>query len=309
MNILITGGAGYIGSEMVRFLLDDGHNVTVLDNLEYGAESLLRYIGNKNFDFDKVDVRRTDLIKSYMSKADVIVPLACLVGFPLCEQRPMDARQINFEVNKWIADNKSDDQMLIYPCTNSGYGVSDDGGVCTEESPLNPISLYGITKVDAERVYQNTEGCITLRLATVFGPSSRARTDLLVNNFVLKAIKERVLVLYECEFMRNYVHIWDICRVYMWMINNFSVLKNETYNVGNDSINMNKLQLAQKIAQHTPVEIIKAEFTQDPDKRNYIVSSQKLFDTGFECRYDLDDGIRQLMQMYKLLDEPWYANY
>ena len=309
MNILITGGAGYIGSEMVRFLLDDGHNVTVLDNLEYGAESLLRYIGNKNFDFDKVDVRRTDLIKSYMSKADVIVPLACLVGFPLCEQRPMDARQINFEVNKWIADNKSDDQMLIYPCTNSGYGVSDDGGVCTEESPLNPISLYGITKVDAERVYQNTEGCITLRLATVFGPSSRARTDLLVNNFVLKAIKERVLVLYECEFMRNYVHIWDICRVYMWMINNFSVLKNETYNVGNDSINMNKLQLAQKIAQHTPVEIIKAEFTQDPDKRDYIVSSQKLFDTGFECKYDLDDGIRQLMQMYKLLDEPWYANY
>ena len=249
---------------MVRFLLDDGHNVTVLDNLEYGAQPLLRYVGDENFDFNKVDVRRTDLIKPYMSKADVIVPLACLVGFPLCEQRPTDAKQVNFEVNKWIADNKSDDQMLIYPCTNSGYGVSDDGGVCTEESPLNPISLYGITKVDAERVYQDTEGCITLRLATVFGPSSRARTDLLVNNFVLKAIKDRVLVLYECEFMRNYIHIWDICRVYMWMINNFSVLKNETYNVGNDSINMNKLQLAQKIAQHTPVEIIKAEFTQDP---------------------------------------------
>ena len=160
MNILITGGAGYIGSEMVRFLLDDGHNVTVLDNLEYGAQPLLRYVGDENFDFNKVDVRRTDLIKPYMSKADVIVPLACLVGFPLCEQRPTDAKQVNFEVNKWIADNKSDDQMLIYPCTNSGYGVSDDGGVCTEESPLNPISLYGITKVDAERVYQDTEGAI-----------------------------------------------------------------------------------------------------------------------------------------------------
>ena len=309
MNILITGGAGYIGSEMIRFLLDDGHNVTVLDNLEYGAQPLLRYVGDENFDFNKVDVRRTDLLKPYMSKADVIVPLACLVGFPLCEQRPTDAKQVNFEVNKWIANNKSDNQMLIYPCTNSGYGVSDDGGVCTEESPLNPISLYGITKVDAEKIYQDTEGCITLRLATVFGPSSRARTDLLVNNFVLKAIKDRVLVLYECEFMRNYVHIWDICRVYMWMIDNFSALKNETYNVGNDSINMNKLQLAQKIAEHTPVEIIKAEFTQDPDKRDYIVSSQKLFDTGFECKYDLDDGIRQLMKMYKLIDEPWYGNY
>jgi nucleoside-diphosphate-sugar epimerase len=309
MNVLITGGAGYIGSELVQFMLDEGHKVTVLDNLEYGADSLLRYVGNDNFHFEKLDVRRTELLKPYLNNADAIIPLACLVGFPLCEKRPTDAVQVNYEVNKWIADNKSPDQMLVYPCTNSGYGVSDGGNVCTEESPLNPISLYGITKVDAEKVYQDTAGCITLRLATVFGPSSRARTDLLVNNFVLKAIKDRILVLYECEFMRNYIHIWDICRVYIWMLNNFSALKNETYNVGNDHINMNKLQLAQKIAEHTPLEIIKAEFTQDPDKRDYIVSSQKLFDTGFECKYDLDDGIKQLLKMYKLLDEPWYANY
>ena len=309
MKVLITGGAGYIGSELTGFLLKSGHEVKCLDTLEYGPNSLLRYIGDPNFDFDKLDVRRTDLLQSDLDWCDVIIPLACLVGFPLCDQRPREAVEVNFEINKWIAENKRDDQILIYPCTNSGYGVSEDGSVCTEESPLNPVSLYGKTKVDAEKAYQQTEGCCTLRLATVFGPSSRARTDLLVNNFVLKAIKDRVLVLYECEFMRNYVHIWDICRVFEFVIENWDVCKNQTFNVGNDAINMNKLQLAQKINEHISVEIIQAEFTNDPDKRDYIVSSQKIYDLGFECKYDLDDGIEQIIKMYKLLDEPWYANY
>ena len=309
MNILITGGAGYIGSELVGFLLDSGHTVKVLDTLEYGTTSLLRYASNSNFYFDKLDVRRIEYLKKDLDWCDVIIPLACLVGFPLCDERPKEAVEVNFEVNKWIAENKRDEQFLIYPCTNSGYGVSEDGSVCTEESPLNPISLYGKTKVDAEKIFQQTEGCCTLRLATVFGPSSRARTDLLVNNFVLRAVKDRVLVLYECEFMRNYVHIRDICRVFEFAINNWDVCKNQTFNVGNDSINMNKLQLAQKINEYMPVEIIFAEFTTDPDKRDYIVSSQKIYDLGFECKYDLDDGIKQLIKMYKLLDEPWHANY
>lgn len=309
MKILITGGAGYIGSELVDVLLRDGHTISVLDSLDYGADSLLRYVGHENFYFEKMDIRRVELLKPYLKEADVIIPLACLVGFPLCDRKPMEATQINYEVNKWIAKHKSSEQMLIYPCTNSGYGVSDASGVCTEESPLNPISLYGKTKVDAEKVYQETEGCTTLRLATVFGPSSRARTDLLVNNFVLKALRERVLVLYECEFMRNYVHIWDICRVYQFVINNWHKCKDETYNVGNDSINMNKLQLAQKISQHTPTEIIKAEFTSDPDKRDYIVSSQKIYDKGFTCDFNLDDGVKQMIKVYNLIDEPWYANY
>ena len=309
MNILITGGAGYIGSELTGFFLNSGHKVKVVDTLKYGSTSLLRYVGNPNFDFEKLDVRRSQLLKKDLDWCDVIVPLACLVGFPLCDEKPREAVEVNYDINAWIAENKRDDQILIYPCTNSGYGVSVNGSVCTEESPLNPVSLYGRTKVDAEKVYQNTEGCCTLRLATVFGPSSRARTDLLVNNFVLKALKERILVLYECEFMRNYVHIWDICRVFEFVINNWNVCKNETFNVGNDSINMNKLQLAQKIKEHIPVEIIRAEFTSDPDKRDYIVSSQKIYDLGFECKYDLDDGIKQLLTMYKLIDEPWYANY
>ena len=308
MNILITGGAGYIGSELVNFLLKSGHSVVVADSLEYEPTSLLRYCSNENFKFVKLDIRRTDLLKDLMSKSDVIIPLACLVGFPVCEERPNEAVEINYKVNKWIADNKSTNQIVIYPCTNSGYGSSENG-VCTEESPMNPISIYGKTKVDAEKAYQDTEGCCTLRLATVFGPSTRPRTDLLVNNFVLKAIKDRVLVLYECEFMRNYVHIWDICRVYNFILDNWDKCLNETFNIGNDDINMNKLQLAEKISEHIPLEIIKAEFTQDPDKRDYEVSSQKIYNLGFECKYNLDDGIRQLIKMYKILDQPWHGNY
>ena len=309
MKILITGGAGYIGSELVGFLLKSGHEVQVVDRIDYEHDSLLRYVSDESFDFDKVDVRNVDKLKAYVEEADVIIPLAALVGFPLCDEKPREAVETNYEINHWIANNKRDDQILIYPCTNSGYGVSLDGSVCTEESPLNPVSLYGKTKVDAENIFKETEGCCTLRLATVFGPSSRARTDLLVNNFVLRALRDRVLVLYECEFMRNYVHIWDICRVFEFVIENWDNCKNETFNVGNDSINMNKLQLAEKIQQYTPVEIVKAEFTQDPDKRDYIVSSQKIYDLGYECKYDLDIGIKQLMKMYKLIDRPWYANY
>jgi len=309
LNILITGGAGYIGSELVDFFLKEGHTVKVVDTLEYEPTSLLRYVSDDNFYFKKLDVRKKESFRELLAEANVIIPLAALVGFPLCEKRERDAVEINFEINKWISEVKRPEQILIYPCTNSGYGVSKSGAICTEESPLNPVSLYGKTKVEAEKAYQNTDGCCTLRLATVFGPSSRARTDLLVNNFVLRALKDKVLVLYECEFMRNYVHIWDICRVFQFVINNWDKCKNETFNIGNDSINMNKLQLAKKIQQHIPVEIIKAEFTQDPDKRDYIVSSQKLYDLGFECKYDLDDGIRQLIKMYKLIDEPWYGNY
>lgn len=309
MKILITGGAGYIGSEMVGFLLNDGHEVTVIDTLQYGRTSLLRYVGMENFNFANIDVRRKDLLKPYLDSHDVVIPLACLVGFPLCEKSPIEAVEVNYEANEWIAKNKSKDQILIYPCSNSGYGVNENGGVCDENSPMNPLSLYGVTKVDAEKEFQNTEGCCTLRLATVFGASSRPRTDLLVNNFVLKAIKDRFLVLYECEFMRNYVHIWDICRVYNFILNNWSKCNNETFNVGNDDINMNKLELAQKINEHVPLEIIKAEFTQDLDKRDYIVSSQKIYDVGFYCKYDLDYGIKELIKMYDLLDCPWHANY
>jgi len=308
MKVLITGGAGYIGSELTNYLLKD-YQVTIVDSLMYDPTSLLRYTQHDSFNFVKGDIRDLKLLEQLVDSHDIIIPLAALVGFPLCERDPRGAQEINHDVNKWIADNKSEDQLVIYPCTNSGYGVSLDGSVCTEESPLNPISLYGKTKVAAEADFKNVNNHVTFRLATVFGPGARMRTDLLVNNFVLKALKDRVLVLYECEFMRNYVHLADVCRAFRFVLDNWDSCKNETYNVGNDSINMNKLQLAQTIKKHIPIEIIRAEFTTDPDKRDYIVSSQKFYDRGFECKYDLDDGIRQLIKSYAIIDSPWYANY
>lgn len=307
-SILITGGAGYIGSELIQFLLPD-HKVVVLDNLLYERDSLLRYVPHDNFDFVKGDVRDTKLFGELIKNSDIVIPLAALVGFPLCEKKPREAVEINLEANQWLATIKSPDQMVIYPCTNSGYGKSIDGSVVTEESPLNPVSLYGKTKVDAENIFRNSENCATFRLATVCGPSSRMRTDLLVNNFVHRALQDRLIVLYECEFMRNYVHIWDVCRAFKFLIDNWDSCKDDTYNLGHDEMNMNKLQLAQKISEYVPLEIIKAEFTKDPDVRDYIVSSQKIYDKGFNCAYDLDTSIKQLLKAYKIIDSPWYANY
>ena len=309
MNILITGAAGYIGSELIDYLLKDNHTVIAYDNLMYDPTSLLRYTNNPNFSFVKGDVRNLTLLGEHMKDADVIIPLAALVGFPLCDQDPRAAQEINNDVNTWIANNKRPEQRVIYPCTNSGYGTSEDGSVCTEESPLNPVSLYGRTKVAAEEEYRKVDNFVTFRFATVFGPGSRMRTDLLVNNFVLGALRERLLVLYECEFMRNYVHLQDVCRAFKYIIDNWDTCKNETYNMGNDSLNMNKLQLAEKIQEHIPLEIIKADFNSDPDIRDYEVSSQKFYDKGFECAYDLDDGIRQLVTAYSIIESPWYANY
>jgi nucleoside-diphosphate-sugar epimerase len=307
MNILVTGGAGYIGSELIQYFLDDGHEVVVIDNLMYDPTSLLRYSSNEKFKFVKGDVRDHELLSKFLKQADIIIPLAALVGFPLCDKDPRGAQEINHDHVEFLATNKTKEQKIIYPCTNSGYGSND--GVCTEESPLKPVSLYGRTKVAAEESVKSVDNYVTFRLATVFGPSSRMRTDLLVNNFVLKTLREKILVLYECKFMRNYVHIHDVCRAFKFVIDNWDDCKNETYNVGNDSVNMNKLQLAEKIANHLPLEIMKAEFTTDPDTRDYIVSSDKIYQKGFECVYDLDDGIKQLINAYSIIESPWYANY
>ena len=306
-NVLITGGAGYIGSELTGFLLEAGYSVSIVDNLMYDATSLLRYASNENFSFIKGDVRDANLLTNQLAKADIVIPLAALVGFPLCERDPRGAEEINHEHVATLARLKTENQKIIYPCTNSGYGSSED--ICTEESPLNPVSLYGKTKVAAEDAVKAVDNHVTFRLATVFGPSSRMRTDLLVNNFVLKALRERVLVLYECEFMRNYVHIHDVCRAFMFVIENWESCKNETYNVGNDSLNMNKLDLAKTIQTHLPLEIIQAEFTQDLDKRDYIVSNAKLEKTGWKRKFSLDYGIKELINLYSWMKITTTRNY
>lgn len=308
MKILITGGAGYIGSELVRYLLND-HEVTVFDNLMYDKTSLLRYVNVKSFNFIKGDVRNDSELKKAVEEHDIIISLAALVGFPLCAKNPIDAELVNYKANENISKWVSKNQLVIYPCTNSGYGSTDGKSVCTEESPMNAISIYGKTKVEAEKVIQQLNNFVTFRLATVFGPSTRMRTDLLVNNLVLKALKDKNIVLYEHSYMRNYLHIQDACRAFKHVIDNWEKVKNNTYNVGNDNINSSKLQLCETIKNHIPIDIIKSDFHSDPDKRNYIVSSQKFYNTGFECKFDLDIGIDQLIKAYSLIDTPWYANY
>lgn len=308
-RILITGGAGYIGSELVGTLLRHDRHITVLDNLMYEKTSLLQYIRYQNFEFVKGDVRDHTLLNNLLKKSDTVISLAALVGAGLCEKNPQAALDINQKANEFLAIAKSKDQRLIYPNTNSGYGTTDGKSVITEKDPLNPISIYGKTKCAAETVIQASENYVTMRLATVFGASLRPRSDLLVNNLVLRAMRDKVLIVYEGHFMRNYIHINDICWAFKHVIENWDVCKNQTYNVGNDAINMSKLDMCKIVAKYIPTEIIEAQITQDPDKRNYVVSSQKFYDTGFKCQFTLDDGIKHLITQYKMLDEPWRANY
>lgn len=275
----------------------------------YEKTSLLSHITNANFTFVKGDVRDDKILKELVSKHDVLIPLAALVGAPLCDKNPIDAELINFRHVKVINDLRSKEQRIIYPNTNSGYGTTTGDQVITEESPLNPISIYGTTKCRAENEIKQTDNWTTMRLATVFGASRRPRFDLLVNNLVLRAVKDKMIVLYENQAMRNYVHIQDICRSFLHIIRNQDKTKNQTYNVGNDSLNCSKMDLTKKIQEIIPLEIIQAEFTQDPDKRDYKVSSQKFYNTGFECKFDLSYGIRELKKMLELIDYPVNANY
>lgn len=310
MKILITGGAGYIGSVLAETLLSKNYFVTVLDNQIYNKTSLLPCLKYEDkFNFIRGDVRNDSQLKQLVSKHDIIIPLAALVGAPLCDRNPIDAELINYQHVKNICDFKTKEQRIIYPNSNSGYGITDGFSACTEESPMNPISIYGTTKLRAEQECKLVDNHATLRLATVFGSSPRPRFDLLVNNLVLKSCKERLIVLYESQAMRNYIHVRDIVNVFVHILENWDICKNQTFNAGNDEINCNKQQLVEKINEYISLEIIKAEYTKDPDKRNYIVSSQKLYNTGFKCKYDLDYGIKELIKTVNMIDEPVNANY
>lgn len=300
MNILITGGAGYIGSVLISYLLDRKYKVTVLDNLMYGqTTALLPYLYNKDFRFINADVKSPNILKETANETDIVIPLACLVGAPLCNSRPeSEVWDINCNQIKLLSDlGKS----IIYPTTNSGYGIGGDG-YCDETYPLNPLTLYGRTKVAAEKFVVESGG-ISYRLATVFGSSPRQRLDLLVNDFVWRAKRDNVLVLFEEHFRRNYIHVRDVCHAILHAIDSCKTMSGQIYNVGLSSANLTKRELAEKVKEHIPgLTIISSIAGKDPDKRNYIVSNDKLEATGWKPRYTLDDGILEIMKLYDIMN-------
>jgi len=301
-NVLITGGAGYIGSILTEKLLQSGYNVTVLDSLIYNQLSLLGFCHNKQFKFVHGDVRNETLLKELVDSVDVIIPLAAIVGMPACKSYPQVAIDVNYKhivnVLKFAGKNKK----IILPNTNSQYGSSTE--IITEESPFKPLSLYAETKCDAEKALLDNQNGIALRLATVFGISYRMRMDLLVNDLTYKAITDGYLVLFESHFIRNYIHIRDIANTFLFMIENYDKCNSNAYNVGLSSANCNKLQLAEKIKEYVPeLLIVQNEFKKDFDQRNYMVSNKKLESLGWSPKYSLDDGIQELLQGYKLINK------
>ena len=298
--VLITGGAGYLGSVLAEVLLDNGYNVTVFDNLMYKQTSLLHLCENKNFNFIKGDVTNKKQFLPQIVNHDIIIPLAAIVGAPACDANPDLATAINFGQIQFIVDNLRKDQKLLMPNTNSQYGSSEN--IITEDSPFNPLSHYAITKCKAEEYIMDWDNGICLRLATVFGTSPRMRTDLLVNDFVYKSMTEGCLVLFQSHFKRNYIHVRDIAYTFLHCIENYDKLNGEVFNVGLSNANLNKKELAETIKNYFPnLVIIENEFSTDKDNRNYIVSNDKLEATGWKPKYTIEDGINELMLAYKMV--------
>jgi nucleoside-diphosphate-sugar epimerase len=309
MKILITGGAGYIGSVLAPHLLQAGHEVTVLDNFLFGQATLLDCCRQEGFEIVRGDCRNEALMRSLLEKAEAIIPLAGLVGAPMCAADPVGARTINQDAVEMLCRLAAPEQRILLPVTNSGYGVGEQGKFCTEETPLRPISLYGSTKVAAEQAVLARPNSLSFRLATVFGLSPRMRVDLLVNDFVHRAVTDRAAVIFEGHFKRNYIHIQDIARVFAFALENFERMKGRPYNVGLEEANLSKLELCAAIKRHVPAFVyLEAPIGEDPDKRDYIVSNQRLLATGFRTEWSLDRGIRELIKGYTILRNTRYGN-
>ena len=308
-RVLVTGGAGYLGSILTERLLLAGHRVTVVDSLMFGQATLLHLCANPAFEFVRGDVRDAALMRRMAAAHDVIVPLAALVGAPLCDRDPDAATAVNLEAIRTINRMRSSSQLIVYPTTNSGYGTRSGAQHCTEETPLEPISLYGRTKVAAEQEVLNSPNAITLRLATVFGLSPRMRLDLLVNHFVYAAAMDGYLVIFEKDFKRNYVHIRDVADCFVHCLEHRAAMVGRPYNAGLDDANLSKEELALKIKEHVPSFYLHfAAVGSDPDKRNYIVSNQRLREAGFQAKRSLDDGIRELLKGYRMIRPTPYSN-
>jgi len=309
MKILVTGGAGYIGSILVPALLREGHSVTVVDNFMYGQSSLLDCCHDERLTIVRGDVRDADLMKKLAAQADALMPLACLVGAPLCAQRPLEARSINYDAVRLLLDATSREQRIVFPTTNSGYGVGQDGVYCTEESPLRPVSLYGVLKVEIEKALLDGGRAVSLRLATAFGISPRMRLDLLVNDFTYRAVTDRFVVLFEAHFKRNYIHVRDIARAFLHALNNFDAMRGQAYNVGLSDANLSKWELCVEIRKQVPdFHVLESPVGKDPDQRNYIVSNAKIERTGYRPQVSLQRGIAELIKGYQVIRRQQYSN-
>jgi nucleoside-diphosphate-sugar epimerase len=303
MKVLITGGAGYLGSVITGKMLNEGYEVTVLDKLIFNQVSLLSYTSNPNFRFIHGDVRDESLLEKLCNQSDVIIPLAAIVGFPACASEPELAKDINFkQIVNIVKYCNNKGKKILYPNTNSGYGLGTGQIECDEESPLTPISVYGQTKCEAENFLKTSTDAIIFRLATVFGVSPRMRTDLLVNDFTYKAITDKYIVVFEKSFKRNFIHIQDVANVFLFMLKNYDKYKGEIFNVGLSSANLSKQELLEKIQQHVKnFAVSYNDFYEDPDKRNYIVSNVKVESTSWKPEWNLDMGIEELIMAYQMI--------
>lgn len=308
-NILVTGGAGYLGSTMIPELLKAGHKVTVLDNFVYGQNSLAQVCHDPNFKVVWGDIQLKDTMLSLMKEADAIIPLAALVGAPLCKRDPVRATSVNRDAILMMFKLASKNQMILMPTTNSAYGTGDKDNYCTEESALRPITQYAKEKVEVENELMKHGNAISFRLATVFGMSPRMRIDLLVNDFTYRAVYDRFIVLFESHFKRNYIHVRDVTRVFLHAIENFDRMKGQVYNVGLSDANISKKELCEAIQKQIPDFIfVEAPVGKDPDQRDYIVSNAKIEATGFKPRYSIHDGINELIKGYTMIKNTRYGN-
>jgi nucleoside-diphosphate-sugar epimerase len=308
-SILVTGGAGYLGSTMVPDLLQLGHQVTVLDNFMYKQASLNHVCHDPKFTVVKGDIRIESVMSPLLKKADIVIPLAALVGAPMCSQDPVGASTVNHDAIVLMLKLLSKQQLVLMPTTNSAYGTGDKNNFCTEESSLNPISLYAKEKVGIEKELMQRENAISFRLATVFGMSPRMRIDLLVNDFTYRAVHDRFVVLFESSFKRNYVHVRDVSRVFQHAVEHFDKMKGQIYNVGLSDANVSKRELCEHIQKHVPDFVfLDAPVGKDPDQRNYIVSNAKIEATGFKPIYSLDMGIGDLIKGYTMIKNTRYGN-
>jgi nucleoside-diphosphate-sugar epimerase len=294
MKILVTGGAGFIGTTLIPVLLGEGHKVRVLDNLMYGGDQLLPFFRNPDFEFQRGDIRSLEDVKRAVQGQDAVIHLAAIVGYPACRKDPKLAEEVNVQGTKNIAALVSPNQLVVFGSTGSNYGAVEE--ICTEETPLNPLSLYGQTKTLAEAYLMEHCSTVAFRFATAFGLSPRLRLDLLINDFTYRAVTQQYLVVYEKHFMRTFIHVHDMARAFAFAIKNANKMRGHVFNVGSDRMNFSKQQVCELIEKQVKCYVHYADVGEDVDKRNYVVSYRKIGELGYDTTVTVEQGIGELVR-------------